>query len=193
MRRSSNYLLLFLFVMTAMIIFPGVECNKSNEEEEDIGLCGGLVLGGFGFHSDYFQDNLSAHRVYLTADKASYTFWPELITDVCAHKHVNVKFGIYEYYPSNEDFEFHGRVDWLLYTAEVSGWEGSTGEGEVYWDANLEVGLLSAFGDEPGMYSPVITISFPDQGSEELNEEYFRSKILRLKWLWEHFAWKENP
>lgn len=193
MKKSSNYLLLILFALISLLLFPGVECNKSAEQETDWELCGDEVKGGFEFDRDYFLADISSHRIYLAAEKASYTFWPELITGVCTEEHADVTLAVFEYFSPNPVIEIHGRVDWLLFSAEAYGWTGNPAINNTYlWNAVVDVGLKAAFGDDPAHYSPVITISFPEQGSEELNEQFFIDNIQRVKFYWKHYAWKDN-
>jgi hypothetical protein len=112
--------------------------------------------------------------------------------NVCTHKHVTGRFLV----STNKEYTARTRIKaevmyGILFTYPITSWEHEYTYG---WDTkkqDFDVGLKGAFGDGPGWFFPIVTVSVEDQGSDQLNHEFFKKAVDKVLIDWYYYDYKE--
>jgi hypothetical protein len=82
----------------------------------------------------------------------------------------------------------------VLYVAPVSDWSSTDdvpGESTTRL-GSVTVGMKFLYEDDPGYAFPILTLGIKDQGSEQLNHDYFKLVINKVAITMIYWKWKEQ-
>ena len=182
-----------LLGMLVFFLFSSTTCSddegpKQLPEEEDCGpkVTGAKTLG-------IAQINPADYYSYTEEGYAYYSFSNPSLEHVCALKHIKGKFYYFAVPEHADEIEVSAEVVYgILFTYPIGAysWKGESFGESVLVETEYDFGIKHVYGEDPGWFMPIMTISILDQGSVEANHELFRNAILEVGLRWEYYAWK---
>lgn len=196
MKKIFSFSGMALVGLSVILLFCRVDCSTKEGEKDPVeeDLCGPQIIIDTTWILE--ADNLSpeAHFSYIQDGKAVYSYILPTKEKVCAHKHLSGSFSI-SIRPDYVDqvTQTAEVVYGFLYSYPITKWDAGVDElNNTVWISTYNFGIKHVYGDEPGWFFPVFYVGFEDQGSEELNNDYFENAVRFIKFWIIYFEWKDN-
>lgn len=177
----KNFLLLILLLsgLAISIIASGCKSNPTNNNPTDSSSCGSPTELNFFYTLPDLQ--ISFPTSYLENGQKTYILYKEA-DSICTDLHITGSFKSQMLIDSGAVFSIEAAIKWNIL------WEARTHGGSVYtsnimlWEGEIpNVGLKQVFGENAGLVTAYIYISFPTRGSEALDSAFLMSKFINAE------------